>query len=552
MARKLIIIGGVAGGASAAARARRLSEEAEIIIFERDRFISFANCGLPYHIGGEIKERDALLVQTPESMNARFNLDIRIQTEILAIDPVQQTVQARELNSGREYQESYDDLILSPGARPFVPPIPGIPNDKTFTLRNIPDMDRIIRTIHMDAPKSAVVIGGGFIGVEMAEALVQQNIETSLIELSNQIMAPVDPEMAVPLHEELRRHGVRLMLGQSVESMDVQDNALHLTLQNGNTVTTDLLILAIGVKPDTTLANNAGLEIGPRGGILVNERMETSVPHIYAVGDAIEVKDFISQEPALVPLAGPANRQGRIAADNIFGRQSQYGNTQGTAICKVFNYAVAATGSNEKALRRRGARYEKIYVHGADHATYYPGAKTIAFKLLFDPNDGRILGAQAVGEKGVDKRIDVMATMIRAGMTVFDMEEAELCYAPPFGSAKDVINQAGFVASNVIRGDHLICQPGELMDNAQDMLILDVRNADEVSACGEIEHAVNIPLPTLRQQLDQLPKDRTIVVYCAVGLRGYVAYRMLCQHGFKVKNLTGGYRSYQMFKHIGR
>ena len=552
MAKKVIIVGGVAGGASAAARARRLSEQAEIIMFERDRFISFANCGLPYHIGGEIQDRDALLVQTPESMTARFNLDIRIQTEVISIDPVAQVVTARELSSGREYQESYDDLILSPGARPFIPPIPGIDHEKVFTLRNIPDMDRIIRTINIDAPQSAVVIGGGFIGVEMAEALIHRGIETTLIELSNQLMAPVDAEMAVPLHEEMRRHGVRLKLRQSVEQVESADGAMKLTLKDGKTMETDMLILAIGVKPDTTLATSAGLAIGPRGGIQVDDQMKTSVEHIYAVGDAIEVKDFISTEQVLIPLAGPANRQGRIAADNIFGRQSNYAHTQGTAICKVFDYAVAATGNNEKALKRRGANYEKVYVHGADHAGYYPGAKTISFKLLFDPKDGRILGAQAVGEAGVDKRIDVMATMIRAGQTVFDMEEAELCYAPPFGSAKDVINQAGFVASNVIRGDHRICQPDAAQQCSGDCFILDVRNANEISALGEIEGAMNIPLPVLREQLDRLPKDKEILVYCAVGLRGYVAYRLLSQHGFKVSNMTGGYRTYQMFERIGR
>lgn len=551
MSQKIVIVGGVAGGASAAARARRLSETAEIIIFERDRFISFANCGLPYHIGGEIEERDALLVQTPQSMKERFNLDVRIETEVLSIDADTKKVFVKELTSGKEYFQDYDQLILSPGARAFVPPFSGADHKLVYTLRNIPDMDKIIQKINLDAPKKAVVLGGGFIGIEMAEALIHQGIETTLVELSNQIMAPIDPEMAPPLHQELRSKGVNLKLNQAVESIESKDRGISLSLTSGEAITADLAIMAIGVRPETTLALQVGIKTGKRGGILVDDQMKTSIPNIYAVGDAIEVQELVSGDATLVPLAGPANRQGRIAADVIFGKNSRYKHTQGTAICKVFDQTVAVTGLNEKRLKQLGRRFEKVYVHAADHATYYPGATQISLKLLFDPENGTILGAQATGKKGVDKRIDVIATMLRAKLTVFDMEEAELSYAPPYGSAKDVINQAGFVASNVIRGDHEICQPEKAIACTDDPLLLDVRNPSEIGTLGTIEGSTNIPLPMLRERLAELPKDRPIMVFCAVGLRGYVAYRMLKQNGYSVKNLTGGYTSYQMVERIG-
>lgn len=552
MTKKIVIVGGVAGGASAAARARRLSEDAEIIVFERDSFISFANCGLPYHIGGEIENRDALLVQTPESMHARFNLDIRIQSEVIGIDADKHEVTVRELASGREYQESYDDLILSPGAVPIVPPIPGVDSDSVFSLRNIPDMDRIIRKINIEAPRSAVVVGGGYIGIEMAEALIHRGIETTMVELANQIMPPLDPEMAVPLHQEMRRNGVRLQLSDAVEGIRETDEGLTLSMRSGRTLQTDMVILAIGVRPENTLAKMAGLSVGEKGGIQVDRTMKTSQPNIWAVGDAIEVKDFVTGAAAQIPLAGPANRQGRIAADNILGLASEYKDTQGTGICKVFELSAASTGASEKMLTSQGMAFEKIYVHGADHAGYYPGATQINLKLLFDPQSGRVLGAQAVGPKGVDKRIDVLATAIRGGMTVFDLEEFELCYAPPFGSAKDVINQAGFVASNVCRGEHAICHAEDIPEFSEDMVMLDVRNPTEISVLGTIEKSLNIPVNALRDNLDRLPKDKTLVVYCAVGLRGYVAYRMLTNLGYKVKNMTGGYTTYQMVKRIGQ
>ena len=551
MAKKIVIVGGVAGGASAAARARRLSEDSEIIVFERDSFISFANCGLPYHIGGEIKDRNALLVQTPESMNARFNLDIRIQSEVIGIDAVAHTVTVRELSGGREYVESYDELILSPGANPIIPPIAGVDLESVFTLRNIPDMDRIIRKINIEAPRSAVVVGGGYIGIEMAEALIHRGIETTMVELADQIMPPMDAEMAVPLHQEMRRNGVRLQLKDAVDGISEANGSLQLQMRSGNLLETDMVILAIGVRPESSLAKMAGLDIGEKGGIKVDSSMRTSAENIWAVGDAIEVKDFVTGMAAQIPLAGPANRQGRIAADNIFGRSSEYKDTLGTGICKVFDLSAASTGASEKLLAFQGRSYEKIYVHGADHAGYYPGATQINLKLIFDPIDGKILGAQAVGPKGVDKRIDVLATAIRGGMTVYDLEEFELCYAPPFGSAKDVINQAGFVASNVCRGEHEICHAGNVPDCAEDAVLIDVRNPTEIGVLGTIEEAINIPVNNLRDNLDRLPKDKTLVVFCAVGLRGYVAYKMLKNLGYNVRNLTGGYTTYQMVKRIG-
>ena len=548
---KLVIVGGVAGGASAAARARRISETAEIIVFERDSFISFANCGLPYHIGGEIQDRSALLVQTPESMKARFKLDIRINCDVIGIDSAAQTVRVRELDGGREYNERYDELVLSPGARPIVPAISGVDLSAVFTLRNIPDMDRIIRKINIDAPRSAVVVGGGYIGIEMAEALIHRGIETTLVEMSNQLMPPIDAEMAVPLHQEMRRHGVRLQLNDALQEIAEVDGRLQLTLKAGKPLVTDLVIMAIGVRPENQLAELANLAIGARGGIQVDRHMHTSVEHIWAVGDAIEVKDYVTGLAAQIPLAGPANRQGRIVADNIFGHPAEYKNTLGTGICKVFDLAAASTGASEKLLRGQGIPFEKIYVHASDHAGYYPGATQVNLKLLFDPSDGRLLGAQAIGPKGVDKRIDVLATALRAQMTVFDLEELELCYAPPFGSAKDIINQAGFVASNVLRGEHQICQAEQISARVDDALLIDVRSPAEIGVLGTIDEALNIPVNLLRANLDRLPKDRPLVVFCAVGLRGYVAYRLLNNLGYQVRNLTGGFTTYQMVKRIG-
>ncbi|WP_447468915.1 FAD-dependent oxidoreductase [Vibrio harveyi] len=564
---KIVIIGGVAGGASAAARARRLSEDAEIIMFERGPFVSFANCGLPYHIGGDIQERSKLLLQTPESFLARFNVDVRVMNEVVSINRQDKTVTVKNLLDGSEYQESYDFLLLSPGAGPVVPPIPGIDNPLTHSLRNIPDMDRIIKTIETNKVEHATVVGGGFIGLEMMEAFHQLGVKTTLVEMADQVMMPVDREMAGFAHAEIREKGIDLRLGvalssveyvanQSVANIEAGEDDAHqhlqgkltLSLNNGDQLDTDILIMAIGVRPETKLAQEAGLQIGALGGIYTNEYMQTSDPSIYAVGDAVEEKDFVTGEQTLVPLAGPANRQGRMAADNMLGRQETYQGTQGTAICKIFDLAVASTGKNEKQLKRENIAYEKVYVHTASHASYYPGAETVSFKMLFDPATGKILGAQAVGKDGVDKRIDVMAVAQRAGMTVEQLQHLELTYAPPYGSAKDVINQAAFVANNIIKGDATAIHFDEIDNLSENQVLLDVRNPGELDSVGFIEGAINIPVDQLRQRMNELPKDKEIVIYCQVGLRGNVAYRQLVNSGFKARNLLGGYRTYKFAK----
>ncbi|NAZ71877.1 FAD-dependent oxidoreductase [Vibrio toranzoniae] len=560
---KIVIIGGVAGGASAAARARRLSEEAEIIMFERGPFVSFANCGLPYHIGGDIQDRSQLLLQTPESFLARFNVDVRVMNEVVSIDRRSKQVTVKNLLDGSEYIQSYDFLLLSPGAGPVVPPISAIDNPLTHSLRNIPDMDRILQTIQMNKPEHATVVGGGFIGLEMMEAFHQLGIKTTLIEMADQVMTPVDREMAGFAHAEIREKGIDLKLGVALQAIEYVPNEhiasidsgedtehqhiegeLNLTLSNGESLTTDILIMAIGVRPETKLAKEAGLQIGELGGIYTNEMMQTSDPNIYAVGDAVEEKDFVTGEQTLVPLAGPANRQGRMAADNMLGRNETYQGTQGTAICKIFDLAVASTGKNEKQLKREGVDYEKVYVHTASHASYYPGAEIVSFKMLFDPKTGKIFGAQAVGKDGVDKRIDVMAVAQRAGMTVEQLQHLELTYAPPYGSAKDVINQAAFVANNIIKGDATPIHFDEMDSLTNEQVLLDVRNPGELENVGFIKDAINIPVDQLRHRMDELPKDKEIVIYCQVGLRGNVAYRQLVNNGFKARNLIGGFRTF--------
>ncbi len=564
---KIVIIGGVAGGASAAARARRLSEDAEIIMFERGPYVSFANCGLPYHIGGDIKERSNLLLQTPESFLARFNVDVRTMNEVLRINRAAKTITVRNLLDQSEYDENYDFLLLSPGAGPVIPPIPGIQNPLTHSLRNIPDMDKIIQTLQMNKPEHATVVGGGFIGLEMMEAFHHLGIKTTLIEMADQVMTPVDREMAGFAHAEIRAKGIDLRLGAALKSVEYRPAAtlpsaesgeslehkhvegeLDLVLSNGDTLTTDILIMAIGVRPETKLAAEAGLQLGELGGIWVNEQMQTSDPAIYAVGDAVEEKDFVTGKQTLVPLAGPANRQGRMAADNMLGRNESYQGTQGTAICKIFDLAVASTGKNEKQLKREGIAYEKVYVHTASHASYYPGAEVVSFKMLFDPQTGKIFGAQAVGKDGIDKRIDVMAVAQRAGMTVEQLQHLELTYAPPFGSAKDVINQAAFVATNLMKGDARAIHFDEIDNLTDEQVLLDVRNPMELQNMGYLPGAINIPVDQLRQRMNELPKDKEIVIYCQVGLRGNVAYRQLVNNGFKARNLIGGYRTYKFAK----
>ncbi len=538
--KKLVIIGGVAGGATAAARARRLSESAEIVVLERGPYVSFANCGLPYHIGGEIADRAKLLLQTPDSLRARHNLDVRVRNEVLSIDRAGRKVRIRNLESGLEYDEAYDKLIISTGAGPIRPPLPGIDHPKIFTLRTIPDMDRIKTAA--ESARSALVIGGGFIGLEMAENLRRRGMSVHLVEMLDQVMPPLDKEMASAIAQQLTLHGVELHLSDAVESFDDADGAVTAKLKNGAALTADMVVLSIGVRAESKLAKEAGLTIGERGGITVNDQMQTSDPDIYAVGDAVVTKDFVTRADTLIPLAGPANRQGRIAADNVFGKTSHYRGSQGTSIVRVFDLVVAMTGASEKVLRRAGIDFEKVYLHPAHHVGYFPGAEQMAIKLLFGKDDGRVLGAQITGGQGVDNRINVLATAIQAGMTVFDLEQMELAYAPQFGSAKDPINMAGFVAANVVRGDVKVAHADDLAGG----LLLDVRTKAEHEA-GAIPGSTLIPIDELRTRAGELPKDRPILAYCAVGLRGYTAARMLSQLGYDVRNLSGGYKTYRMF-----
>lgn len=543
MSRKVLIVGGVAGGASAAARLRRLDEEAHIVLFERDPYISFANCGLPYYIGDSIKERSKLLVQTPETMFQRFNLDIRVETEVIRVDPAAKRVIVRSKERG-EYEESYDALILSPGAKPLRPPLPGIESSRIHTLRNIPDTDRIKALVTREHTRSAIVIGGGFIGVEMAENLREIGLEVTLIEGAPQILAPFDAEMAAGLAQELEEHGVRLVLGQSVQAFRETEEQIEVRLADGTVHAGDLVILAIGVAPDTAFLKDSGLSMGPRGHIIVDNKLQTNLSDIYAVGDAIEVVDYVNGKPTAIPLAGPANKQGRIAADNVCGLGTTYKGSQGTSIIKVFGLTGAATGNNEKTLKRLGIPYHVTYVHPNSHASYYPGATPLALKLLFHP-DGTVLGAQAVGREGVDKRIDDIATVIRFKGTVTDLTELELAYAPPYSSAKDPVNMAGYTAENILTGKTAVFVPAELAERQPDHTILvDVRTTIE-HASGNIPGSANIPIDELRSRLHELDPAKEIWVYCQVGLRGYTASRILQQHGFRVRNLTGGYKTYQ-------
>ena len=544
---KLVIVGGVAGGASAAARARRLSEDAHIVLFERGPDVSFANCGLPYYVGGEIAEREKLLVTTPERLRDRFKLDVRTRSSVEAIDRTAKKIRVRDLASGREYEEVYDKLILAPGAAPLRPPIPGIDLPEIFTLRNLQDVDRI--KVRVDGGvKQTVVVGAGFIGLELVENFVKRGIATTVVELQDQVLPPFDKEMTTPILESLLAKGVTVLLGQSAEGFEQTPDGVVVRLKSGERLPAQLVVLGIGVRPENKLAVDAGLEVGPRGGIRVNDHLQSSDPDIFAVGDAIEVKDFVSGDPTQVPLAGPANRQGRIAADNIFGRTVRYRGTQGTAIVGVFDKTAAMTGASEKVLRRSQRPFRKIYIHPAHHAGYYPGAEGMSLKLLFDPQSGRILGAQAVGGAGVDKRIDVLAVAIQAGMTVFDLEEMELAYSPQYGSAKDPINMAGFVAGGLLRDDHPQVDVETVLATPADQrpLLLDVRTPQEFSA-GHLPGAVNIPVDELRSRMNELTHDRDIAAYCQVGQRGYLATRILRQAGFSVANIGGGYKTYKLF-----
>lgn len=542
--KRIVIVGGVAGGASAAARARRLSEDAEITIFERGAEISFANCGMPYHIGGTIEDRDRLLVQTPERMWDRYRVDVRTGHEVTGIDREEREVTVLNRETGEKTEHPYDELILSPGAEAVRPPIPGADEEGVYTLRGLNDMDQIRNAIEGQEPERAVVVGGGYIGLEMVEALAERGVQVTLVELADQVFVGADPEMVAPVQKQLELQGIDLRLGTSITAIKDGDGGLNAVLSSGEGVECSLVVLAVGVQPEVDLARDAGLEIGDSGGIVVDEHMRTNDPRIFAVGDAVEVTHFVGGHKTVIPLAGPANRQGRVAADNALGRESVYDRTQGTAICKVFDLAIGMTGMSEKELVRCGMNHEKIYVHPASHAGYYPGASQISLKLLFEPENGEVLGAQAVGAKGVDKRIDVLATAIRAGMTVQELSQLELAYAPPFGSAKDPVNYAGFVASNVMAGDMAVCHLDDVTDPGADQFLLDVRTPAEVEA-GTIPGAKNIPLDELRERLDEIPAEREILVFCKVGLRGYLACRVLEQNDFRCSNLTGGYKTYR-------
>ncbi len=549
--RRIVIVGGVAGGASAAARARRLCEHCEIIVFERGPHVSFANCGLPYFVGGEIIEPDSLLLQTPESLRARFNLDVRVQTEVVELDRTAQAVKVRELASGREYVQPYDALILSTGASPLTPPIAGIDRAGHFAVRNIPDVERIAAWVRNCDACRAVVVGGGYIGLEMTEQLKRQGLGLTVVEAMPQVMAPLDPEMAAWLHAELRAHDVRLHLSDPVAKFEPpaaneSARASVVVLKSGRRIEADIVVLGLGVRPETGLAKNAGLELGTFGGIRVNDRLQTSDPRIWAVGDAIEVRDRVTGAWGVVPLAGPANRQGRIAANNILGRSSRYEGTWGTAILRLFGLTAGCTGANERALTRANLPFRALHLHPGSHAGYYPGAEPIAMKILFAPDTGRLLGAQAVGHDGVDKRIDVLATALQGGMTVHDLAELELAYAPPFGSAKDPVNLAGMAAQNVLSGDVELAQWYECGAEAgNSTILLDVRRTDE-RGNGAMPGSIHIPLDQLRGRLGELPRDREIIVHCQSGQRSYFACRILSQNGFRVRNLSGSWRTWRV------
>ena len=543
---KIVIIGGVAAGASTAARARRLNEDAEIIVLEKDEFISFANCGLPYHIGGEIKDREALLLQTPKSLKATLNIDVRTSHEVTQLDRDLKQLTVVDHKQKRTYTESYEKLVLCQGADALRPPIPGIDHRKIFVLRNIPDMDAIIQEID-DGARKTIVIGGGFIGIEVAEAFRQRDMEVELVELQNQLMPPLDCEMACDLRYHMESKGVQLHLGHAAKAFTDAAGKVNVVLDNGQSLIADLVILAIGVRPTSKLAVEAKLEMGVRGGIKVDGHMQTSDPDIYAAGDMVEVTDTVTGEPTQLPLAGPANRQGRIVADNIFGLGSQYRSTQGTAVVKVFDMTAGSTGASEKTLQRVNRAYHKVYLHPSGHAGYYPGTAPMHIKLLFEPETGKLLGVQIVGYDGVDKRIDVFATAIRAGMTVFDLEHLELAYAPPYGSAKDPVNMAGFIAANFLRGDLNFWYAENFPEQVANGVLVDVRSTKEFKHWS-IPGSINIPLIKLRSSLHELQTEQPVYVYCRVGFRSYLAYRILKQKGFeKVFMLAGGSKTFNCF-----
>ncbi len=546
---KVVIAGGVAAGMSAAARLRRLNENAEIIVFERDQYVSFANCGLPYHIGGDIPDRSSLLVVTPKRLRERLNLDVRTCHEVVRIDRDRQVVEVHDRQQDRRFEESYDKLILAQGAAPIRPPLPGIDHPKIFGLRNIPDMDAIKQVVD-DGATSGIVIGAGYIGVEVAEAFRHRNLDTTLVELADEILPPLDHEMDRSLIYHMQHHGVNMLLGRRAESFRDVNGMVEVQLDNGDCLQADLVVMAVGVRPENALAKEAGLDVGERRGLQIDAHMRTSDPDIYAAGDMVEVDDTVTHERTIIALAGPANRQGRIAADHICGRESAYSSSQGTSVVKVFEMTGGGTGANEKTLQRTGIPFKKIYVHHNGHASYYPGTHPMHLKLLFAPADGRILGAQVVGVDGVDKRIDVLATALRLGASVYDLEHLELAYAPPYGSAKDPVNMAGFVASNDLRGDIRHWYAEAYPERTTIGRFLDVRTLPEFKQ-WHIEDAVHIPLIELRDRLDELDREVPQFVYCKSGFRAYLASRILMQHGFEdVRNLSGGISTFCLFHRI--
>ncbi len=544
--KKIVIIGGVAGGASAAARARRISESAEITLFERGPHVSFANCGLPYFIGGEIAKSESLLLESPEVLSKRLHININILTEVISIDREARTVTARDRLTGGITHTPYDALLLSPGAKPVKPPIPGINLPGHFTLRNVPETIAVSEWIDTYSAKRAVVVGGGYIGLEMAEQLVRRGLNVTIVEAAPQVMGVVDYEMAGYLHRSLLAHGVAVHLNDSVVCFEEPDQtsdvmASVVVLKSGDRLPADVVVLGIGVRPESSLAKEAGLEIGSLGGIRVDSHLRTSDPHIWAVGDAIEVKNGVTGEWQLIPLAGPANRQGRIAADNMLGANRTYSGTLGTGILRLFDLTVACTGATERSLLRLGIPHETVHLHPNSHAGYYPGAKALAIKILFKAVTGELLGAQIVGQDGVDKRIDVLAAALRAGLTVHDVADMELAYAPPFGSAKDPVNIAGMIAENILDGYIDTVQWHEIAGlDLEKTILLDVRQPGELEE-GKIPGSVNIPLSELRDRLSDIPRDKQIVAYCRSGQRSYSACRILMQHGFDCKNLSGAF-----------
>lgn len=542
---KVVIVGGVAGGATAAARIRRLDEQAEIVVFERSGYISYANCGLPYYIGGVIEDPEELTLQTPESFFARFRVEMKVHHEVTAIHPERKTVKVKNLETGAEFEEKYDKLLLSPGAKPTQPRLPGVGLDKLFTLRTVEDTFRIRKYIQAQRPKSVVLAGGGFIGLELAENLRELGLEVTIVQRPKQLMNPFDSDMAALLHNEMRRHGVNLVLGRTVEGFEEKDGGVDVLLKDEPPLHGDMVILAIGVTPDTALAKEAGLDLGIKGSIVVNERMETSVPDIYAVGDAVQVRHFVTGQEALISLAGPANKQGRIAADNICGGDSRYAGSQGSSVIKVFQMTAAVTGVNETNAKKLGLAVDKVILSPMNHAGYYPGGRIMTMKVVFEKGTYRLLGAQIIGYEGVDKRIDVLATAIRAGLKATELKELDLAYAPPYSSAKDPVNMAGFLIENIANGIlhqwHL--EDAEALPQDGSVTLLDTRTQEEYQS-GHIDGFVNIPVDELRQRLGELAPGKPVYVICQSGLRSYIACRILSGNGFTCYNFSGGFRFY--------